>query len=321
MRTIDENDSVENALLTLQRWKLLSLPVRTRDREGKLAFKGLVGVADVIHAIVFDPAFARYESEYSIRRMTQTELRAIMDVSILKRRVSTLTGRVVDTRYLWTFKSTDKMAKIVEFFARGTHRVLIHRPEASGGLCVLSQSDAVRYLNSNLNNPHVYPKSRRSLEDLGLGCSKRKMVTLGTGQTAIAGFRKLLSTSWASSGTGSDWALGALPVVDAKGKVVATLSQADLRGLGSSNLEEMLLPVLDYLKKRNGGRIWTPICVSPSTTLGICIRKLCSARIHRLWVVDDGKLVGALSLSDILSVYSPYDFSFLSYYQSPMSKL
>ncbi len=211
-----QDSTIEVAMQTLRRYNLLSLPVTSstacdsdspseQDEEKKTKFLGLLGVSDIVNAIVFDPSFVKYESEYKVRRMTQSDLHKMIDNSIFKKKVKELVGRAEENKYLWVFKSNESMSRINEYFAKGTHRVLLDRPGSHGGMSVLSQADAVRYLDKNLVHELVAPIVRKTIAELGLGVTRSKMVTLRQDETALAGFRQLLGTSWSSKFFNKRW--------------------------------------------------------------------------------------------------------------------
>jgi len=96
-------------------------------------------------------------------------------------------------------------------------------------------------------------------------------------------------------------------VVDKTGDVVATLSASDLRGLTKDTFKNLLLSVLDFLRLASGGLRMT-LTTQPQAELGDVIRKLAWSRAHRLWIVKNHKILGVVTLSDIMAKFSPFDF-------------
>mmetsp|Transcript_42261 Transcript_42261/g.68085 ORF Transcript_42261/g.68085 Transcript_42261/m.68085 type:complete len:100 (+) Transcript_42261:278-577(+) len=76
---------------------------------------------------------------------------------------------------------------------------------------------------------------------------------------------------------------------------------------------QLLLPVMEY-RKAMGTIHNSQVVVEPTTTLSVAIQKIVKEDVHRAWIVDDGVLVGVVSMTDVLSRFSPYDFTFLPYF-------
>jgi CBS domain-containing protein len=117
--------------------------------------------------------------------------------------------------------------------------------------------------------------------------------------------------------------------VQRQGKLVASLSASDLRGVTSDEVDALLLlPVLEFLQRR---RATTPFTCNPSTTLHDVslntyiaalffefsfvnlrslvpdsalvqvMKSLVENKAHRLWIVDnEQKLLGVITLTDLL---------------------
>ncbi len=71
------------------------------------------------------------------------------------------------------------------------------------------------------------------------------------------------------------------------------------------DLSEVYLPVEEFLKGRNQGRVKDPVCVPRNATLFETARLTIERRIHRVWVVEpNGIPIGVVSLTDILKCFS-----------------
>jgi CBS domain-containing protein len=121
--------------------------------------------------------------------------------------------------------------------------------------------------------------------------------------------------------------VSACPVVDSSGHVIGVVSEADLL----CKLADPELPVgLVRLSWRLGeqtkatavtaGRLMTApaVCIQPEALVGQAARTMRDKQVKRLPVVDpDGKLVGVVSRSDVLSVFDRPD----SYVAEQVAKL
>lgn len=100
--------------------------------------------------------------------------------------------------------------------------------------------------------------------------------------------------------------ISAVPVVDAAGAVVGVLSRTDLLRVGRIQSGwHRKAPVLTLPQKSAADLLRDttrkPITTGPKTSLRDVARKLCDERIHRLFVVDEGRLVGVISTLDMMT--------------------
>uniref|UniRef100_A0A7S2TLT4 CBS domain-containing protein n=1 Tax=Lotharella oceanica TaxID=641309 RepID=A0A7S2TLT4_9EUKA len=324
LHTIDGQQSIAAALRKLEMYKVLSLPVVTTTRSSS-KYLGTVSAADILLHLLFSEQFISALEELEKEKLSIKDFGHDID-DILQKPVKSLLGQRPESKLLFLVGPGAPLSTVVGHFAQGVHRVLVGtRSEAPSKHRLFSQSDAVRYLRRHLTHELVAPTARLTLEELGLAAAPQTMVTVSANDTALKAFQTLMSTRWTRkssfNSTADDkcvWDLSALPVLDSKSRVVGTVSQSDLRGMAAENLHELLLPVLSFCEKRAGKKkpdTHHQVTVTPETTIGESISKVVDRRVHRAWIVDDGRLAGVLSLTDILSRFSTVDFSYLSYYQ------
>ena len=100
--------------------------------------------------------------------------------------------------------------------------------------------------------------------------------------------------------------VSALAVVDGAGAIAGVISRTDLLRIGRiqagshRKASAMTLP-----EKRAGDLIREharkPLVVTPKTSLRDAARSMCEHRVHRLFVVDDGRLAGVISTLDLMT--------------------
>ena len=93
-----------------------------------------------------------------------------------------------------------------------------------------------------------------------------------------------------------------LPVMDGKGKLVGVVTRGDLRGAQPSEATSLSIYEINYLiSKLTLGGLMTKavITVTPNTTIGDAARIMLKHKIAGLPVMDDGKVVGILTESDV----------------------
>jgi CBS domain-containing protein len=100
------------------------------------------------------------------------------------------------------------------------------------------------------------------------------------------------------------------PVVDKNGKLVGIVTESDLLQMFHTQLPGATIggarmrEILKYSAKTVGDIMTkNPITVSPDMTIGEAMNLMISHKVRRLPVVERGKLVGLLSLRNIIELY------------------
>ncbi len=88
--------------------------------------------------------------------------------------------------------------------------------------------------------------------------------------------------------------VGALPVLD-NGLLVGIISERDFTQILSERVDPALVTVEQYMTHN-------PVCVTPLTDLVDCLGLMEEYRIRHLPVIEKGKLVGIVSIRDVLFV-------------------
>lgn len=88
--------------------------------------------------------------------------------------------------------------------------------------------------------------------------------------------------------------VGALPVLDG-GQLVGIISERDFTQILSERVDPASVTVEQYMTK-------DPVCVTPLTDLIDCLSLMEEYRVRHLPVLDHGKLVGIVSIRDVLFV-------------------
>nr|ACF24554.1 putative SNF4 kinase-activating protein [Gymnochlora stellata] len=301
---IAATDSVADAMKELAKRKILSMPVLDKK---KSKYVGIISISDIVIATVFNPAFAKLAKGASaIDKLTREDFKKIIEKSVLNNPVCDLVGMTEEGKNLWAFDEKESLTKVSEYFAQGVHRALISHQK--GNPSFISQTDLVRFISKKVKeskDKDVANFLNNSLEKLGYVRKGKKIISVSTTETALAGFRRLLQ--WQSF---RDWNLAALPIVDKDGKVVGNLSESDLREMNAETRLLDLLFVTPLFLKTYCGEMRKPVVVSPETSFVDALDKLISESVHRVWIVDkDSKPIGVFSLSDVISQFTPFAWS------------
>lgn len=100
--------------------------------------------------------------------------------------------------------------------------------------------------------------------------------------------------------------VSAVPVVDASGALSGVLSRTDLLRVGRIQAgSHRKSPVLT-LPQKTAGELVTeggrkPLSIAPTTSLREAARTICQERVHRLFVMDGGRLAGVISTLDLMT--------------------
>jgi len=169
---------------------------------------------------------------------------------------------------------------------------------------LLTQTDVIRFFCAHADDIRQSLKEEnhdnflaKTIGDLGLASGT--VETISSDETALSGFRKMAIHN-----------LSSLAIIDpTSGRLVATLSASDLRGMTSNLIQARLpgLPVTDFLRETRRGRIAYPlITATAQSTLLEVMQKMVNGHVHRVWIVDgydEGKLLNVISMTDVFKVF------------------
>jgi CBS domain-containing protein len=274
----DQNTSLNEACAILKKNHISSLPIF--DSANK-SFVGLVDCTDICLLIVF--AYAQKTKEVPSGNIYEEDLfKNVKIVDLL---------RIADEGKLgWTFSPERNVEDTMEAFSKGIHRAVIH---ADDGYHLLSQLDAIKFLY----NSHKYDSIfNTKLADLPrLFAFQPPLVTIDRSTPAIEGFKKIGREHF-----------GAVPVLDDKGRLIASLCATDLSGTDPTLLHTLLLPTSVFLKIVHDNKIPPPLTASSDDTLADIVKKMIDTNEHRVWMLDgQGQLNGVITLSDVCKVFVP----------------
>jgi len=298
--------TLDQVLHTLCTNNIRAVPVYQMDK-GEKVYQGFVSTFDIVFYIALE-VYCREEAKTA----SQEEREELFREYNFK---STTLGDVVgslsqESGTVWTFQQTDTVETACDYFSKGVHQALIESLDEAGRkrYRMITQTDLVRFFLSHVDElktlkvgqnkaARTCPKSlgEASLEELGLcnAVSGGRIVSISEKNIAVEGLHRMQIEG-----------VQGMPVLDGSGKLIATFSTADIRGLDTGNFDRALLPVIEYLKATYGGKLLHPLTCKAQDKLPEVITNMLAADVHRhqIWITDEQeRVVGVVSMTDVIS--------------------
>eukprot|EP00455_Lapot_gusevi_P003376 TRINITY_DN11388_c0_g1_i4.p1 TRINITY_DN11388_c0_g1~~TRINITY_DN11388_c0_g1_i4.p1 ORF type:complete len:323 (-),score=42.45 TRINITY_DN11388_c0_g1_i4:60-899(-) len=192
---------------------------------------------------------------------------------------------------LVSFHENESCEKIAEKFVQGIERaVLLDESGRISGF--ITQSDLIRYLYQNLDNPIFKDFKNQTLGDLGFVLKPLDMVSENES------LKDALRCLHRRGG-------GAVPVVDSStGKLMTHFSASDIKGIFSEETPHYTQTILGYLRRYNPRTAQSePKHVNLNTSISELMRVLTLNKIHNVWTINsEGAPIGIVSMKDCLSL-------------------
>ncbi|KAJ1499087.1 hypothetical protein HMI55_004584, partial [Coelomomyces lativittatus] len=161
----------------------------------------------------------------------------------------------------------DTLAETLADFSHGLHRLLLSsvvNPNAPSML--FTPSDVLRYVKFAIQEklssaPLLHPDSK--VKELG-----------------IAHVKELFFVTPKQS----------------EGHVIGGISSSSLRGMEAKNISWLQLPVLEFLEKVYDGKVPITETCTFEAHIGDLINRISSATLHRIWVLENEKCIGVVTL-------------------------
>ncbi|KAJ3387832.1 hypothetical protein HDU92_001784, partial [Lobulomyces angularis] len=336
--SINEDASIEKALELLQKYDILALPVYKWNLDKVKEFIGIISIYDILANTVFQKFFDLIDKcENSLDNLSfKTYLQVVKEEDLFFNiKVKNILGCTYESQESWVLHSSESLTNLLEMFTKNNyHRILIFDDEkfenseknelneTAEFYTILTQTDIINFIFSNKSNfdlssaeyDRIFNKEIKSLMELkkknsltdaedpnqvssnSINDRGIKVVTVQEEFSALNCFKVLYLHR-----------VSAVAVVNAKGELIANLSASDLRGMTKERMEDLLLPVFDFLEKtssKRGIKKVRPdqiISVTDDELVTKVLDTMISKDLHRVWVVDDRDIpVGSFTQSDFL---------------------
>jgi CBS domain-containing protein len=175
------------------------------------------------------------------------------------------------------------------------YRIIVIDAEKEELANIITQSAMVKVLGDNMKSFGDFGK--KTLTQLGLA-QQKTIFSVALDNLAIDAFKLMLEKK-----------VGAVPVLGVNGQLVGNISVRDIRTAVAkpemwSTLFEPMSKFIGTMRADSDDIMSPAISCNAGDTLAQVIGKLCTSRIHRVYVVDEkAQLTTVVSLSDIISVF------------------
>lgn len=296
--TLKYDDTVEDAMKTLAKNKILSAPVVLPPKqqagghsESKTnAFLGVIDQMGLMKCVVQEVLPA---ADGQVGKQQWDALHDKGD-KLLKAQLISKCGN--DTFLVFNNQKMSAMDLIHDGFlgrAGNNHRVLL--ADDKGALThLITQTDFVRYVSKHTECAGKHVSS--TVTELGYTEGKTgTVVTFPVSGNAIDAFKTMFKNHVSS-----------VALVDSEGKLVGNLSASDLKGMTPDSFSVLSKTVTAFQAYQGSAHTGEVLSVHPDSTFNEALQTFAKAKTHRLYIVayggaDKGKPVGIITLTDVLT--------------------
>jgi 5'-AMP-activated protein kinase, regulatory gamma subunit len=304
---VKASDTVGHALSVLQDAGVLSVPVFEPDN----TILGVLDTLDIALAVVgLAPKDAKWESLWD----DADALAAMFDAG--EKFETTLVSTVLELKAAWkigyqhdfVFGLDTPLEKLLDAFDHSVHRVLI--TDADGSLFnIISATDMAAVVAQAMP---LMDASVRAKKVANVLAAEPKLHAASASKPAIRIFTEDMNASSTQA------SFSAVPLVDDAGRIAGTLSASNLLGVDHRTFDDLALPAIEFVQRRNmgsgsfrsalaGHKALCPITTTADELLEVALARMLAARVHRLWVVNpENKPVGVVTFGDVFKAFLPY---------------
>ncbi|KAF2075962.1 hypothetical protein CYY_002718 [Polysphondylium violaceum] len=286
--TLEEDAPVSEALKLLSSNFILSLPIKEKGRDDYLGF---IDMNDILHSIIklFLEKYPQQDRNKHWEFLLSEDNHNGKD--FIDQQISSLINQSKLDNFIPVDENGTLFQLIDEVFSLGIHRV-IAVDESATVKGLISQTDILKYILENLKEIGI-PEFDKPVRDLGI--IDKDIIFTNEKTLTIQTYYIMLEKNAPCIGLTND-----------KGEFIGNLSITDLRGLAPPSFRTLLYPSVEFWNLHSKKK---KCKVSTDTSLRDVLNLLYTNRLHRLWVVDEGKhqkCYGVISLSNIMRYFSRY---------------
>jgi len=285
---VNHYQSLEKALERLNRHNIQAMPVINQDSNT------IIGVLDLLDILNYMEELFPWDLATSSKSTLESKRWEFLQKSVGDILVS------AKHRTCPIISEDASLATVTRELATGEHCILVvprnEQTELKENiLCVesvswlVTQSDIVRFLARNV--PWMTKNDyEKSVGELGL--IQKDVLTVSHSLPTVEAFKLMHQNS-----------LHGVGVTDDEGKLIASLSASNIKGITRRSFHILRLSVGDFLRKDRQRMWWFyPICVKETDSLKQLILLFVATQKHRVYLVDSNdKPIGVITLTDVLN--------------------
>jgi len=151
----------------------------------------------------------------------------------------------------------------------------------------ITQSDVIKFLYEN--KELIGNFGTKTLLELDI--AKKEVITANGHHFVIEAFKKMAIEG-----------ISAIAIVDKDSSLLGEINVHDMREIKPEGnmIDKLMVPIKDFLHNSHVQR--EVVSLPSNTTLQTVIEHLQKFKLHRIWIVDHGKLVGVVSLGDVFRI-------------------
>ncbi|CAO3617386.1 unnamed protein product [Cunninghamella blakesleeana] len=184
---------------------------------------------------------------------------------------------------------TDKLLDTLRVFASGGHRSLVvNETDETKNPWLLTQTDIIRHIVNHPESVNGLVDINATIKDLGLlNKFNEKLVVAKQDELTLNVYRLMAKEN-----------LSGVPILNGEGKFLGDLCLEGLPGASLETVQLLDLSIGDYLEKSNHRSTTS----NQNATLIDTLKSMVNNDTHRIWILDDGNVVGVVTMSDIIGL-------------------
>jgi len=278
-------DSVVDVLKGLEDSLILSAPVK-KDNV-------VIGLVDVLDVLIFLVQSFRAGADI-FSNLLHTPISKVLDLCAAER-----------PKKFCVVTEKTPIENVLDLFYSGIHRALVVGDSEDVPLVnMISQLDMVGVVAQCLE---FFSSDLKYTSMKDLGFSRRPLVIASIEDSVVDVLEKMKNARPIVS---------AVPVTNEEGKVVATFSASNLKGILHMPQHTLQMKVTEFLKSQSTDFLRAsmdfykslhPITTRETSSYEQVAMTMAATKVHRIWVVDAlSKPIGVVSAGDLFKIFMPW---------------
>lgn len=297
---LDSNCTVHQAVETLATHGITAAPVYDKANDQYLRMLDLAAIISVGINFVLEG------KKTKLADAQRSKVEEMLDTITIQIIPKNFPLDLSEQNPFYTLKDSDSLLDALKMLSSIGRNTVIHRvvivDKHNNLHGILSQADIIRYTLEHIKElPSISALLPQTLEQLKLVHANKKVVTLNQSKTLSDALTMMYEKNLSGIGLvdDKDHLSGIISFSTVK-HLLAKKQYNDLLKSCKSFYEGNVLHQGDHEEKEEN-KLY--MAVYPETTLNTVLQRIRSKHVHHVFVVEDGKPVGVISLTDILRLF------------------